>query len=775
MKLCNENKDNHLLCSDLEPSYRTILYRHLLDNMEDAVMIYSYKGYFLDCNKAACNLLGYERDEFLSLSPAKIVHPDFHAKLGGKQTINTKEETFESFLKTKEGSLVPVRVISHTPVDFNGESAMITIVRDITEKKKSESIINEKENRLHAIFDYMLTGVAIIDEKTHQIVDINPAALKMINRPKHTVLGQMCHSFICPAEKGKCPISDLHQTVDNSERVLLGLDGKRIPILKTVATMNVNGQTYLVESFVDLTKQKKTEESLRESEERYRLIFDTANDIIVQMDINGVIVNINNKINDILGYTPQELIGKRLSDTALIQPEIIPKLRNILADLQNGKTGMNLFDLDLVHKNGATVNAEINTEIIRKNDAITGVLSIIRDITERKNAFLEKSRLEEKLRQSEKMEAIGQLAGGVAHDFNNQLACIIGFAELIKTRTNDAETIKHFAENIMTTAQRSADLTKQLLAFARKGKYRAIPVNIHKIIFEVITLLERSIDKKIQLMPSLKAKSSVVIGDPTQLQNAILNLALNARDAMPAGGELSISTDTIYLDELYCKSSPFSISKGYYVKICVTDTGMGIDPKIRKYIFEPFFTTKEVGRGTGMGLPAVYGTVTTHNGAVTLYSELGKGTTFTLYFPLTETETSENDIQFTDEPAITGNARILLIDDEYMIIEMAETLLKLLGYSVTSCKSGKEALQFYAKSFKDIDLVILDLIMPGMDGKETFTELKKINPAVKVLLSSGYSIDGNTRQLLDMGIRGFIQKPYVQNEFAKKIAEVLKE
>ncbi len=643
-----------------------------------------------------------------------------------------------------------------------------------SQKKSPAAKQTALQKRVHDIFDHILTGVVIIDETTHTIVDINPAALKMIGLPKEKIIGRVCHDFICPAEKCKCPITDLHQSVDNSERILLSNKGKKTPVLKTVTSMTVDAHTYLIESFVDISKQKTAEESLIESEKKYRLIFENANDIIVLVDKYGKILNVNKQLERVLGYAPDEVTGKSFSEAALLKARDIPKLLRLFIEIVRGKKEINLFELELTHKNGSTVNVEINTERLEKNGRLEGFLSLIRDITERKRIYIEKHKLEQKLHQSEKMETIGQLAGGIAHDFNNQLASIIGFADLIKIKMDNKEALKRYTENILTVAHRSAHLTKQMLAFARKGKYRNFPVNIHKLISDVVTLLEHTIEKKVAIKQNLNANRSISMGDASQLQNAILNLALNARDAMPNGGNLTFETSNEFLDEKYCKKSSFNLKKGDFIRLSVSDTGTGIEPKVMKHIFEPFFTTKEVGKGTGMGLAAVFGTVCSHNGAITAFSEVGKGATFTLYLPVAANEERIAPKSISSDPApVKNNASILLIDDETLFLDVMKETLEEAGFTLQIYKSGREAVTFYKKSWKQVDLVILDLIMPDMDGRDVFIELKKINPDVKVLLSSGFSLEAKAIKLLENGAKAFIQKPYSTAELIVKITESL--
>ncbi|MBN2788890.1 MAG: response regulator [Candidatus Delongbacteria bacterium] len=394
------------------------------------------------------------------------------------------------------------------------------------------------------------------------------------------------------------------------------------------------------------------------------------------------------------------------------------------------------------------------------------------DITSMKKKEEEKRILENRLHQAEKLQSIGQLAGGVAHDFNNQLTGIIGYADLLRYALKDNRELAHYVDNILIASKRSSDLTNQLLAFARKGKYLSVEIDVHRIIMEVISLLQHSIDKRISLQQVFKANPPVINGDPTQIQNALLNLALNARDAMPNGGSLVFETNIVELNEGYCNKKIEKIQPGKYIEISITDTGTGMTNETQNRVFEPFFTTKDVGKGTGMGLPAVYGTVKNHNGSIDVISEIGKGTTVKIYLPISS---SVSDIETKDDiedVVLNKKLRILLVDDEDMVLNIGKEMLELYGHSISICKDGIEAVELYKKNWKDIDLVILDMVMPRLSGNETFYAMKEINPELNVLLSSGYSISGEAQKLLAQGAKGFIQKPFTLSELTRSIAEI---
>ncbi|MBD3346272.1 MAG: response regulator [Chitinivibrionales bacterium] len=387
----------------------------------------------------------------------------------------------------------------------------------------------------------------------------------------------------------------------------------------------------------------------------------------------------------------------------------------------------------------------------------------------------EKRKLAEQYRHSKKMEAIGLLAGGVAHDFNNLLSGISGFANLIKRKYGESdERLQRYIDPIIQASDRGAELTSQLLAFARKGKYQLLDINIHEIIESVIKLLSRTIDKRIVINTELNAQSPVIRGDPSQVQNAVLNMCLNSRDAMPEGGDLIVRTDDAYIDLDHANRKVYRMEPGNYLFLTISDTGAGMDEETRARMFEPFFTTKESGKGTGLGLAGVYGCVKSHNGYIEVESVLNKGTCIKTYFPAVKGPLKVAEIKKRSEDIIKGKGKILVVDDEEVVRDVSREILSDMGYAVTTCNDGREAVEYYSKHYSDIDLAIIDMIMPGMAGFDCFRELKKIDPAIKVIIATGYSIAEDTQKIVTRGISGFIQKPFEATELSQMISEILK-
>ncbi len=396
-----------------------------------------------------------------------------------------------------------------------------------------------------------------------------------------------------------------------------------------------------------------------------------------------------------------------------------------------------------------------------------GYIGWLEDISERKDTEAARKRLEEQLHQSQRMDAIGQLAGGIAHDFNNLLVGIMGNAELLALSLPQSGTDADLAKQIHLASTRASDLTRQLLAFSRKGKMHTTNVDLHQVIAEVGTLLERSIDKSIQIVQKLEASRFVVSGDSSQLQSAILNLAVNGRDAMPAGGQLTLSTRNITHDATRDPADARGLPSGEYVEIGVTDTGIGMDTDIQEHLFEPFFTTKEKGKGTGLGLASVYGCVKDHRGTIHAYSELGKGSTLKILLPLSGEKADDTGV--SPRQPVYGHGHVLIIDDEETVRSVAAAALTRLGYDVSCCAGGQEGIDFFTEHHATIDLVILDLIMPKIGGADVFRQIKHIDPDVRVLISSGFTRTGEADALIDDGALGFLHKPFRIHELAHKV------
>ena len=406
------------------------------------------------------------------------------------------------------------------------------------------------------------------------------------------------------------------------------------------------------------------------------------------------------------------------------------------------------------------------TPILNAKGDVEKLIGLTKDITEHKS-------LTHQLYHSQKLDAVGQLAGGVAHDFNNMLGGIIGFAELLLGNIQNDEKLQSYCNNIINISENAANLTSQLLSFARKDKSISTPVSIHKTIDSAITLLKRSINKGINIKTCYNASSDIVIGDPAQIESIIINLGINSRDAIENSGTITIVTDLAELSPSFCKLSDFDIEPGNYIVIKILDNGTGMNGETIEHIFEPFFTTKSAGKGTGLGLSVIHGIIAAHKGLINVYSELGKGTEFKIYLPINSDTIHSKSVDSTHSDDYHGTEGILLVDDEEVIRNMCKALLEDLGYNIFTAENGLKAIEIFTKYQNDISVVILDVVMPVMGGMECLKELKAINPDIKIIMASGFSRSETSSDFIHNGATDFIDKPYRQIVLAKAIKKSL--
>jgi PAS domain S-box-containing protein len=489
-------------------------------------------------------------------------------------------------------------------------------------------------------------------------------------------------------------------------------------------------------------------------------------DAVYILDRQGNVLEANEAAYAQLGSSPEQFFELNLTD--LIPADdagiIIDQLEK---DIEHQAPRKITVETSHAKIDGDPIPVEIDSRAISYRGRNV-ILNVARDITARREAEKEKKHLESQLIHSQKMEAVGTLAGGIAHDFNNLLMGIQGYVSLMRLQTDPEDPNDEYIQGIETAVMSAANLTNQLLGFARKGKYFLKQTSLNSIV-ENSTMMFTRTRKEILTHKKLQDNLWSVNVDPGQIEQVLINLYLNAWHAMSDGGDLYIQTENVYLSDEYCK--PYEVPRGSYVKVSVTDTGVGIDQDIIERIFEPFFTTKEVGKGTGLGLASAYGIIKNHNGIIRVYSEKNHGTTFNIYLPasdLEEVDEVENSIEM-----VKGNEAILLVDDEESTIQVEELMLRKLGYQVVPAMSGQEAIELYKEKMVDLDLVALDMIMPEMSGKDTYDALKIINPKVKVLLVSGYSLNKQIEKLMDQGCNGFIQKPFDIVQLSHKLRKVL--
>jgi PAS domain S-box-containing protein len=513
--------------------------------------------------------------------------------------------------------------------------------------------------------------------------------------------------------------------------------------------------------------------SLRESEERFRLAFENANTGVCLVDLEGNLTKVNNKMCEIFGYTKEELEHMTVNNIA--HPEDIDKSPAFIQRTLQGETDHGTFEKRYLHKKGHVVTCQVSSSLVRNADGSPlYFISHVHDITERKRAEEEMAFLQEQLRQSQKMEAIGRLAGGIAHDFNNLLTIIKGYSQLSLIELKEDSPLKKNIEHIHEATDRAANLVRQLLAFSRRQILEMKVLNLNAILTNLDNMLRRVIGEDIELIIILAEDLGRVKTDPGWIEQAIMNLVVNSRDAMPSGGKLSIETGNADLDEAYV-GGHVGVKPGHYVMLSVSDTGVGMTPEVMERLFEPFFSTKEKDKGTGLGLSTVYGIVKQSDGDIWVYSEPGKGSTFKIYLPRVDEPLEERREKVMADELLRGSETILLVEDEEDVRKLALRVLERPGYKVLTARDGDEAL-IICEQFKDpIHLMLTDVVMPGMSGHELAKRLKSMHPKMKVLYMSGYT--DNAIVLHGVLVEGvnYIQKPFTVDALTKKVREVLEQ
>lgn len=519
----------------------------------------------------------------------------------------------------------------------------------------------------------------------------------------------------------------------------------------------------------ELAEHKQTAEALRQSEAKFRQLADMLPQIVFETDVKGNLTFVNHNAFNAFGYTKDDF-ASGLNAIKMIAPKDRDRAADRIRQKMSGQSNLVGSEFTAIKKDGTEFPVIIYSTRFFRDGSTAGLRGIMTDITEHKRTEEEREKLRAQLIQTQKMESIGMLAGGIAHNFNNILMGVQGRTSLMLMGKDTSDPDYEHLKGIEEYVKNAAELTKDLLGFARGGKYELRSTDLNVLIEHENSMFGHT-KKEIRIHDKYEKDLWTVEVEPSQIQQALLNLYVNAWQATPGGGDLYIQTENVTLDEEYTK--PFAVAPGKYVKVSVADTGMGMDAATREKIFDPFFSTKDIGQGSGLGLASVYGIIKNHGGFINVYSEKGKGATFNIYLPASEKKVVKEGL---DRSKIQyGQGTILFVDDEKVIIEVGQAMLEELGYRALSAGSGQEALDLYKKQREEISLVILDMIMPGMGGRETYDRLKEVDGDVKVILSSGYSINGQARETLDRGCSGFIQKPFALEELSRKVGKVLGE
>ncbi|MBW1802472.1 MAG: PAS domain S-box protein [Deltaproteobacteria bacterium] len=642
------------------------------------------------------------------------------------------------------------------------EERVRELEQETLKRKQAEEALVESEQKYKTLTENSLIGVFIQQEERYEFV--NGRFAEMHGYKPDELLGKWSLSLVDPSTR---EVS--RQRIKRKLKGELILERHEIPRLRKdggrfwcelISTrIEYKGKPAIMGHLIDITDRKQAENAMKESEEKYRRLFEMESDAIFLIENDtGNILEVNAAASSLYGFRREELIKMKNTDLSA-EPDRTRKATH-------GKAKRIPIRYHR-KRDGAVFPVEITATHLNWKGREAHIAAI-RDISFRLESEKKQARLEAQLRQAHKMEAIGTLAGGIAHDFNNLLMGIQGNASLMLLDVDKNSPYFENLKNIENYVQSGAGLTKQLLGFARGGKYEVKPTNLNELIEKSVEIFGRT-RKEINIHTKYQNNLWNVEADQGQIDQVLLNLYVNAWQSMTGGGDLYIETQNMTLHKDYVR--PHKVPAGAYVKIGLTDTGAGMDQDTREKIFDPFFTTKEMGRGTGLGLATVYGIIKNHGGIINVYSEKGHGSTFNIYLPATDKEVRiEMEV---DNEVLKGNETVFLVDDEDMIIDVGQEMIKKLGYRVFVAKSGSEAIEIYRENKDHIDLVILDMIMPDMSGGETFDQLKLINPEIKVLLSSGYSLNGQAQSILHRGCHGFIQKPFDLKALSQKMREIL--
>lgn len=737
-------------------------YRLLVETANEGIVIIQ-DGIFRFTNAKFQQLLQYSEAEMIGLPLADVVYPDDRdlvvARQRQRQMGEKPPDVYELRLLDRTGRVVWMETRT-VMINWQGGRATLSMLADMTERKRYEEELRQSEESYRNIMALAPDVISISRLEDGRYKEINSAFTELTGYTAAEAIGRTVMEldlYANPDDRKR--IVDAireHGQAEGLEVDFRNKQGTLIHGLVSARPIRFQGEPCIMVMVTNITFLKKARQALQQSEETYRLLVENAYEG-TYITRNGALTFANARMTEITGYKTEELA--EISFDALVHPEDRQEVILWLGVAEDGKASEPLA-FRLINRDSDVRWVELNTVPITW-EGNPAVLHFLRDMSLQK-------KMESQLIQAGKMEALGTLAGGIAHNFNNMLMGIQGHISLMLLDMNAGHPDREKLSRIETIIKDAAVLTKELLGLARGGKYEVKATDLNRLATESANLFGRT-RKEIRVHLSLQPDLRTVEVDQSQVEQVLLNLFVNASQAMPDGGDLHIETGNITLDSYYV--APYGILPGRFVRLTITDTGIGMDGETMKRIFDPFFTTKEIGKGTGLGLASAYGIIRNHNGIINVYSEKGKGATFNIYLPASDKQVKEEKL-FLGE-IMTGLETILLVDDEKAILLVGKEILERLGYKVLTAAGGEEAVEIFRREGGRIAMIILDMIMPDLSGGDTFARLQGIDPDVRVLLSSGYSLNGQAKKIMERGCRGFIQKPYSLSDLSRKLREVL--
>lgn len=740
-------------------------YRLVVEKAQEGILV-AQDGMHRFVNPKTIEIFGRTEQELLSKPFSEFIHQDDREMVQSRNERRLRGEhlaTRYSFRIVNGQGAVKWVEIDSAMISWEGKPAALVFVTDVTERLTMEAALKESEERYRTLVEESFDGMFIqkgpkilfANSRLHEMLGYAPSELEGLDHwtVYHPDYQKITRERAIARMRGE-------KVTSQYEVKLQRKDGSSFDGEISARAVTIKGEPGVVVWVRDISKRKRSEEA----QKRLATAVEQAAEAIVITDTTGRIQYVNPAFERVSGYVRDEVLGR---NPRVLKSGNLDKTfyKNLWDTIHKGEVWTGRFVNK--RKDGSIYKEDSTISPVRdSNGKIVNFVAVKRDMTEH-------LQLSEQLLQAQKMEAVGILAGGIAHDFNNLLQVTLGYSELLLSQKEDDDPDSADLQKIFHAAKNGADLVQRLLTFSRKVEPKPRPLNLNRQVVQVEKLLRRTIPRMIAIQLDLSDNLARIHADPSQVEQVLMNLAVNARDAMPDGGKLTMRTATVTLDNEWCKIH-MGPKPGEYVLLTVSDTGLGMDKATVDHIFEPFYTTKELGRGTGLGLAMVYGIVKQHNGHIMCESEIGRGTSFNVYFPAIETREELRPEETGIVPAL-GMETVLLVDDEEFIRELGRRILSDAGYTVLTAANGKEALEIFKREAAKISLVILDLIMPEMGGKECLKGILNVDQHAKILMASGLSAQFSIKESVEMGASGFVGKPFRIKELLGQVRKILDE